>query len=411
MNRVSVYANMLHEVTKRLDKMAKKAAGYGIEFSYKCSPEYPKELSIYDVTPEGIVAVVKKCTVAAVDVDIECDGLISAGGWTVCAKIEHGGQGNIVTGFRGIEVPTEWYTLEPRCDHCGAKRHRSVTYMCKHESGEYRQVGSTCLKDYTGIDPSAAALWCEVMNIMNIGNECSVDEWEKHSSSRMYSTEVALSYACDAIDRNGYTRSSYNGSTSSQVAKMFDSDSIPSNKAKKEAAEICAWVIELDRQLKEWEKKYRENEGGGTDGPGVCPVSSYERNCIPLVLSGYSKVNHLGLVSYMPMDYRRYLENVERERSREERRLRESETSNYVGDVGQKITIKVSESMLLSQWESQFGTTWLYKFLDVDGNVYIWYASKSIDADCGDAIRATVKCHKERDGVKQTIITRCQVAA
>ena len=59
-------------------------------------------------------------------------------------------------------------------------------------------------------------------------------------------------------------------------------------------------------------------------------------------------------------------------------------------------------------------------FTDTDGNVLVWFASKPLervnengvyeDVTEVSHIRATVKEHNERDGVKQTIITRCKAA-
>lgn len=66
---------------------------------------------------------------------------------------------------------------------------------------------------------------------------------------------------------------------------------------------------------------------------------------------------------------------------------------------------------LLSSWDGYYGTTWLYKFVDESGNVFIWRSSRPFTAENGATIRATVVDHNERDGVKQTIVNRCCVAA
>ena len=87
----------------------------------------------------------------------------------------------------------------------------------------------------------------------------------------------------------------------------------------------------------------------------------------------------------------------------------ERHTSQYVGEIGERLTIDVAEMSLLTSWEGDWGWTYLYKIVDVQGNVMIWYASRCIDD--AKKIKATVKNHSERDGVRQTIITRCSVAA
>ena len=74
---------------------------------------------------------------------------------------------------------------------------------------------------------------------------------------------------------------------------------------------------------------------------------------------------------------------------------------------------------LLTSWETQYGMTYLYKMVDENGNVFIWYASKRFGKFDPDGawedfsqakIKATIKDHTERDGVKQTVVTRCKVA-
>ena len=59
--------------------------------------------------------------------------------------------------------------------------------------------------------------------------------------------------------------------------------------------------------------------------------------------------------------------------------------------------------------EGEWGPAFLYKIIDTAGNVLIWYASRTIEE--AKKLRATVKDHSARDGIKQTIVTRCSVVA
>ena len=136
-------------------------------------------------------------------------------------------------------------------------------------------------------------------------------------------------------------------------------------------------------------------------------ASDLELNCIPLALSGYAKLSHVGRLAYMPLAYERYLERKARKEAQEAAGAR----SEYVGTVGQRITLKAATVALLSSWDGYYGTTWLYKFVDESGNVFVWFASRPCTAEAGAVIKATVKDHNERDGVKQTVVTRCCVAA
>ena len=128
-----------------------------------------------------------------------------------------------------------------------------------------------------------------------------------------------------------------------------------------------------------------------------------------LALSGYAKTKHFGRLAYLPIAYEKYLEHKARDEQWAAARLAET-ASEHVGEVGQRITLTAATAKLLTSWEGMYGTTYLYKFTDAQGNVYIWYASRGIETRDGMTIKGTVKDHNERDGVKQTVLTRCKAA-
>ena len=382
----TVYAELAEEVSKKLDRLAKKAAGYGVPFSYTVSEERPQKVAVRDVDPvTQTVQTVSTYTVAAVDFEVECDGLIRANGWTVCAKVEHGDKGNIVTAFGGCKAKPEWYTAAPHCDHCHTNRYRAVTFFCQHEDGSIRQVGRTCLKDYTGISPATAAMWAEVQDLMANGMDCTREQWEASRPAPMHEVLGILAHACDVIREFGYRKTDEPNSTRDMVRQRVTSGKQPSAEGLERAELVNGWLVSLDRD----------------------EASDLELNCIPLALSGYAKLSHIGRLAYMPLAYERYLER----KARKEAQEAAGAQSEYVGTVGQRITLKAATVALLSSWDGYYGTTWLYKFVDESGNVFVWFASRPCTAEAGAVIKATVKDHNERDGVKQTVVTRCCVAA
>lgn len=64
----------------------------------------------------------------------------------------------------------------------------------------------------------------------------------------------------------------------------------------------------------------------------------------------------------------------------------------------------------MTSWETDFGTTRIYKIVDKDGNIFTWKTGNTIDEDA-EIIVGTVKAHNEYKGVKQTEITRCKIVA
>lgn len=123
------------------------------------------------------------------------------------------------------------------------------------------------------------------------------------------------------------------------------------------------------------------------------------------VKDGFGK--QVGRLAYMPLAYEHYMER----KAREEQRANTENTSAYVGEVGTRLTLDLTAAVLLTSWYNDFGTTYLYKFADEAGNVFIWYASRPIELQERMTLKATIKAHNERNGVKQTVLTRCKVVA
>lgn len=391
----TIHASQLEEVQKKLDRLAKKAEGFSIPFAYSVGEEHPATVRVmaYDHA-NHCQYVASSYTVAAVDVDIECDGLIKANGWTVRARIEHMENGNIVTGFGDKPVDPAWFTVPAHCDHCKTNRFRSVTFFCENEAGELRQVGSTCLKDYTGISPAAAAMWAEVKDLLAGGMDCTSEEWEGLRGGRMYDLLDVLGHAYDAISEFGYRKSDSVGSTRDKTIDRVLGGETPSEEGLKNAVLVRDWLVGLDAAVKQ----------------GSEEASDLERNCIPLALSGFAAVKHFGRLAYMPLAYERYKERKAREERYEAERSAAAAASNFVGSVGQKITILTATAKLVTSWDGYYGTTFLYKFTDLKGNVYVWRSSKYIEVQDRMTVKGSVKEHSEYDGVKQTVITRCAVA-
>lgn len=377
------YESMKEEAEKRLSRIAKKAARYNVPFSYSVGEEHPEKVNIHAYDEANHVLYVKATyTVSAVDFEINCDSLICQNGWKVIAKLEHGDKGNIVTAFN-CDIQDAWYQLPARCDHCNTNRFRSVTFLCEKD-GEVRQVGRSCLKDYTGISPEVAVMFAEVRDIFPETLDCSEQYFIDNKIAAMYDVERVLAHAVDCIANRGYCKSDSNNSTKDQVIDKLNEE--PSSQAKEKAAKIVEWL--------------KQETFGSFD---------IERNCQILALAGYAKRKHFGRLVYMPVAYDKYIERKVIEQQRESEKASER-SSNYVGAVGEKLIVNVATVQLVTTFETQFGITYLYKMVDTNGNVFVWFASNRNDEVKGSiTIKGTVKAHSERDGVKQTVLTRCKV--
>ena len=133
-------------------------------------------------------------------------------------------------------------------------------------------------------------------------------------------------------------------------------------------------------------------------------LTDYMRNVKSLVLCGYARMKDFGYLAYAPVAYKQMKEKQDREKSRKDA----AANSQYIGNVGDRVTIAVKDTKLVTSWETVYGFTYLYKFTTADNNVIVWYASKTIGNN-PKQITGTIKDHKDYDGEKQTILTRCKV--
>lgn len=430
----TIYAEQVEDVTKRLDRLAKKAARYGVPFSYKVGEEYPKKITVWTLDPVTHTQHrTGEHTVAAVDVDVDCDAFIKANGWTVRAKVEHGDAGNIVSGIGSKPVKQEWYKATAHCEHCKTNRFRAVTYFCENKDGKIKQVGRSCLKDYTGINPATAAMWAEVQEIFASGMDCTAEEFEERGYAKMYDVETVLAHAYDSIKEFGYRKASDNGSTREEITARLSEKIEPTDEGKEQAKAIVEWLKGLAEVIRAEDETYKvEREkavaAALADGESLqdiedpytgvlydymprleSKVGDLERNCIPLAASGYTKFKGFGRLAYMPIAFEKYKERRAKEAQREAEKAAQAEISSYVGEVGKRLTITTASAKLITSWETAYGVTFLYHFTDETGNVFIWKASRSIDIKDAMTIKGTVKDHSEYDGIKQTVLTRCSV--
>lgn len=106
-----------------------------------------------------------------------------------------------------------------------------------------------------------------------------------------------------------------------------------------------------------------------------------------------------------------YLKDVERKQKIAHNRS--FSKSRYVGEVGSSVIFTVKEVEKLYEYDSfsyyDDTTSYLYKIVGTDDNIYLWTTAKDIDTSNTIQIAAKVKGYKEFDGEQETIITRGKI--
>ena len=369
-------------VMKLIARYQNKAESYGQKLIAECGDPYLTQISVYHNSRElNGVCYSKKAgamMVEAFDLTIESE-VIRKEGYELVAKIEHLDGGNIVYNLSD-DCHEEWHHMEASCQHCGRSHGQKITFIVRNADGEYVQVGSSCLKDYCGIDPQRVGLIHQLTDMV-VDLDCDHYDFdpERISAVAAYDVVYVLAVAMKVYRENGY-RSSKNGGGNKEAAARLVDDCISISDEDRKVAEILADNI-MKVTLPMAHKYLLDN------------VQMMIRN-------KYCKRTHFGYIAYAPVAYEKYSEVLEKNNA-------ERDASAYVGEIGQRITIDVSDMKLLSKWANDYGFTYLYKITDSAGNIMVWYASKTIEKS--DRIRATIKAHSEYNGVKQTVITRCSV--
>lgn len=386
-------------VQKLIARQQKKADLYGIPLSVEWGDPYAKLIPVYST--DGLVQEkVREELHEVFDLTIESE-IIRKDGYTVVAKIEHLEGGNVVSTF-GCDCLPEWTTMPPHCDHCNGNHGQRVTFIVRHEDGTEKQVGRTCLKDYCGINPQAIG-WANELNEILLDEDIDRYDWDEHPiRPALYASNV-LALAVMLQRTKGYTASSERMSNKEMLTHLV---------AEREEApqQDCDRAKEIEDAIKAMTRD---------EAFDACL-----NNVKSLLDCGYCKEGHFGYIAYAPLAFERYQKKLAAKADREAAKSAERAASQYVGEIGQRLTVDAAEITLLTSWEGDWGWTYLYKIVDTQGNVLIWYASKVFGHWVEDEhgvenyeeykgqmkIKATVKDHSERDGVRQTIITRCSAA-
>jgi hypothetical protein len=391
--KYAIYECNLDRLEKKLKRIFNKCKAYGCDFHYEQTGEEFRELK----DEKG-----NKYTARFVLVEAEGTAVIND--WEFVAELEHTEKGNIITGVAGIEVPERYYTTTPVCEHCNSKRYRKNTYIVRNKTtGEFKQVGKSCLKDFThGMSAEAVTQYMSLFDTLIEGETpepgCSYQ--------RYVNTKEYLSYVAETIRHFGYTRSSDEGiSTATRALDFYDAAhgraitkeylqdlldkmrsvnfDIDSDLTVKLVSDALAWVSEQE-----------EN-------------SNYIHNLKTACSLEYVKGN-FGLYASLFPAYDKGLERTAKRKAV----LDIEQSSEYVGEISDRITVKVQSVKCVTSWETDFGVTHIYKIIGADGNVYTWKTGKYIDDTVDEmSITGTVKAHTEFRGIKQTELTRCRVAA
>ena len=311
----------------------------------------------------------------------------------------------------GFIVPTRYFSSNPcSCDYCKTDRKRNKTYLVvNQETGEWKQLGKECLKLFvTGIDIDAIATFESFIKEAEDAANPD-DEFFYNRRFKFVKVADALALACAVYRERGYlaTRDSVgnpNDFSNKNIVQRklahkygFDNDFLNiTNSVRSEIDEID---LKIDSAIA------REDVEVAVEMVSRFPDDTYYNNLKVIVSNEYIPLNKLGLLVSIPKAIDKYKE----EKKRQEERERLAAESDYLGSVGEKISVNFVSGREAACCETQFGLLHIYEFKDANGNTVVWKSSSGKDIPESGTVTGTVKSHEEYDGVKQTVILRAKI--
>lgn len=338
---------------------------------------------------------------------------ICLAGWTFLAVLdmEMGEENVIVRPIPGATVPTHYRTSGNICNHCGHRRYRRQTFVVEHESGSMKQVGSSCLHDFLGHDATAVMAAVEMMTSLHELLEGGEDDDELGGAGRSPSTfdlATYLTFVIDIIRTKGWTsrkEAEIHGCSATAdlactaIVKGFETGSWRRARAAGEhqddyalATEVVAWMASLADQE---------------------DLSDYLYNLSIYGRTGRVNFKGMGVAASAVVAYRRDLAK---------KKLRETlKDSKHVGAVGEKFYGQVTLVTCVPS-NSVYGTSWLHRFVTVDGNLLTAFVQREIQRHDEHGVQheiqddevfwlsGKIKGHREFNGVLETQLSHCDAA-
>jgi hypothetical protein len=333
------------------------------------------------------------------EVTIEGDAP-SYNGWTFLARVDPLNDTFTLATAPGVDYVSRDQVRPGECDHCGINRQRKHTYLVQStETGEVKNVGSTCLKDFLGWDGNVVFISTEEIS-ESIGGGYA-------SGPAIYDVDSVLAVAFGAIRAFGFRRSGEPGSTAGIVRTILGSLRL-TDKERARLEPVREYADEANTKVATIKAWILSDEFSGN--------STYVDNLKVAAAAGSVDDKQIGLLASAPQAYVRHLETADERAAKEAQWAADKAartSGEHFGAKGEKVTINATIVSIRYSVHNH-GTTVIYRLRTEDGNLAIWFASREALGEqegVAVSITGTVKDHEEYDGVKETILTRCKVAA
>jgi hypothetical protein len=392
----------------QLNKKAKKLGSQPVELVILEKQEYENWYEQSQLDPNG-GKVKRPFPVIEIYYLVEVSGEAPKySGWTFVGTLQYTENGNILRAVPGEIFPEEYRTVKATCDHCKSSRYRKDTFVVRNENGQHLQVGRSCIKDFLGHKSpeqiANTATWlADINDLLGEGEEEYGSCYGGRQATR-YPLLYWLGWVAESIIRNGWV--------SRRVAREYDKESTSSDAYDnmEERPVRTSRGLESSRKYEPSEEALATAQAAydwarnliGQEG-----LNDFLYNVSVVTAADEVTYKELGIAAAIVSSYQRSLV-TEAERKA---KAKTEAASQYVGTVGKRQEFEVTVAGV-HFWNTDFyGTMYLYRFLDAEGNILVWKTNgpKGMEEGGQYTIKATVKDHSEYKDVKQTVLTRCAI--
>ena len=388
------------ELIANIEKMNKKCRKLNCEeMKLTFDNEHTKSFNHHPVSGRTLIS---PMIVEYVDAHLEYE-IPVIDGWELIATLDiYPGENDnqvLVSAVPEKEVPEHYKNRnEIACEHCGWNRNRYHSVLLQNtESNEYKEVGSTCVKDFMGHDPRGF-LFMASIDFPAIAS--FKDEYVGSYGRRLYAygLKEVLVFTSAVIKKHGWMSKgkAYQLECESSASKVWDNLE-PSADVMKHRKENLVKTDDDDVAVAEATIEYFENVDA-TD-------NDYLTNCQKIATLGYVPSKYMGFACSMVSSYQRVLNDKVKKEAEEK-----LPPSNWVGEIGDRLKdVRVKVVFTKVMPDRGWGESMLYIFRDALGNEYkTFYSGYKFNYDKDDEIllTGTVKKHDEFKGKKSTMLNR-----
>lgn len=281
------------------------------------------------------------------------------------------------------------------CDHCKRNRDRGRVFLVRAEDGTIARVGSTCLAAFLGVTIQIPG---DMFRVMKDAEDMEEAAWGGSTFDVSYRIDHILAIAHATVAEFGWVSSDAARYTPGMHSTGERVSLLLKEKGRAAAEERWEMINSVPADLVADMVAYARDLRDSDD-------SEYARTVSQVVRAGsLASGRNIRIIASVVSGYQRA----------QARRALDSVVINseHIGEVGKRQTFTDLKVIFTKMIENPYGMTQLVKFVDPDGNVLIWWNSGRTNPEIGKTytVTGTVKAYDERDGVKQTVITRCKLA-